>query len=497
MKAEDAGKTAFRTCDGLFEFTVMPFGLRNAPATFQRLMDVVLSGLKWNSVLVYMDDIMVYSVTPSQHLELLNQVFDRLCSSSLRINAKKTTLVSRQATYLGHVVSADGIHPHPTKIRAVTIIAPPDSLRSLRAFLGLTSYYRRFIDKYAALIAPLLNLTKKGIAFHWMQECQQAFIELKHRLCTAPVLAYPQRELASIVDCDASDIAVGAVLMQRRKDGVEQVVQYASHTLDHAQRRWPIVEREAYAVVWAINTFRTYLLGIPFEVRTDNSTVSLLSRTTSPKLQQWALAISEYTFTITHCPGKLHSHVDALSRLLVDEPRETSSFCDMPDVATIFSTWSQQLQTLHSSLPLVDWVSAREQDSEFQQLRQFLRQRTSAADTNTTSLPQWYQRLSPQQQLRFSLHGEDILYQGFPRRDKFRWLVPQGLRRTLIAAHHRGACGAHLGITKILAQLMRSFYWPKMTDAVKVYIRHCDRCQWAKLAPHGPKVIRMLNRASM
>ena len=243
MRSEDAAKTAFRTADGLFEFTVMRFGLRNAPATFQRLMDVVFSGLKWQGLLVYLDDIIIYSVDEIRHLSLLEQVLQRLSDAGLKLNPKKTTLVSREVNYLGHVVSADGVRPDPKKVKAVAQLAPPTSVREVRSFLGLAGYYRWFIDGFAAVAAPLYALTKKQARFEWGAQQQTAFDALKSLLCRAPILAYPRRNRAFVLDCDASDDAAGAVLTQIDEEGHEVVVQYASYTFTGAEQRWPIMER--------------------------------------------------------------------------------------------------------------------------------------------------------------------------------------------------------------------------------------------------------------
>ena len=194
MRPEDAGKTAFRTADGLFQFTVMPFGLRNAPATFQRLMDVVFSGLKWKGLLVYMDDIIIYSATASEHLGLIANVLSRLSQAGLKLNPKKTTLVSCEVKYLGHVVSAEGVKPDPKKVSAVAQLVAPSNVREVRSFLGLAGYYRRFVDAFAAVAAPLYELTKKNVPFVWGERQQAAFDLLKERLCTAPILAYPRRD---------------------------------------------------------------------------------------------------------------------------------------------------------------------------------------------------------------------------------------------------------------------------------------------------------------
>ena len=191
MRETDAPKTAFQTVDGHYHFTVMPFGLRNAPATFQRMMDVVFSGMKWKGLMVYMDDIVVYSATAGEHLSLLEGVFQRLSKAGLKINPAKTTLVSREVAYLGHIISAGGVRPNPKKVWAVQNLRAPSSAKEVRTFLGLTGYYRRFIPAYAAMAEPLFALTRAGTLFRWGEREQTAFDLLKTHLCEAPTLAYP------------------------------------------------------------------------------------------------------------------------------------------------------------------------------------------------------------------------------------------------------------------------------------------------------------------
>ena len=492
MRREDAAKTAFRTADGLFEFTVMPFGLRNAPATFQRLMDVVFSGLKWQGLLVYMDDIIIYSATEPHHLYLLQQVLLRLSQAGLKLNPKKTTLVSCEVKYLGHVVSAEGVKPDPKKVSAVMQLAAPKNVREVRSFLGLAGYYRRFIDAFAAIAAPLYALTKKNAVFKWEAAQQQAFDILKQRLCSAPVLAYPRRDRDFILDCDASDEAAGAVLMQLDEHGKEVVIQFASYTFTGPESRWPIFEKEAYAIVWAVSAFRPYLLGCSFLVRTDNSAASFLRNARQPKLQRWAVALSEFTYVVQHRPGKLHSHVDALSRLPVIGERDAHHDVDVPSVAaTAFLVGD--VVTRHNSLPSINWASACEMDAECAFLRSF----ATGAPVSMRDAPQWFQTMSMQERQRFAVQHPYVVFRGFPPRDRPRWFVPQALRRAVIAAHHRGAQGAHLGVNKMTAQLACHFYWPNMASAVRGCIRECERCQRVKAAPGIPRASRMLNRASM
>ena len=254
--------------------------------------------------MVYMDDIVVYSATAEEHLSLLEGVFQRLSKAGLKINPAKTTLVSREVAYLGHIISAGGVRPNPKKVWAVQNLKAPSSAKEVRTFLGLTGYYRRFIPAYAAIAEPLFALTRAGTLFRWGKREQTAFDLLKTHLCEAPTLAYPRRDRQNIVDCDASDVAAGAVLMQVTPEGEEVVVQYASYTFSGAETRWPIMEKEAYAVVWAVSTFRAYLLGAPVLIRTDNSAVSTLKTAKHAKLRRWAIVMEEFDYRIQHRAGK-------------------------------------------------------------------------------------------------------------------------------------------------------------------------------------------------
>ena len=498
MRQQDAPKTAFQTIDGHYHFTVMPFGLKNAPATFQRMMDVVLSGLKWKGLMVYMDDIVLYSKTAEEHLYVLEGVLQRLAKAGLKINPKKTSLVAREVSYLGHVVSAQGIRPNPEKVRAVMILKPPSNVKEVRMFLGLVGYYRRFIQAFAAIAEPLYKLTRAGVPFEWGHVQQTAFDLLKKELCESPVLAYPRRDRQNIVDCDASDVAAGAVLMQVDKSGQEVPIQFASYTFSGAEQRWPTMEKEAYAVVWALSTFRPYLLGSQCVVRTDNSAAATLKTARHAKLKRWAVVLEEFDYVVHYRAGKKQSHVDALSRLPTVAPRAPApEAVDTPALSPVLVAQAYQVvsadQTFegHPNLPTMNWSKAKQLDSAYQALAAHLTTETGSEP------PSWFAALPKLQQARFLVENGNIVYRGFPPKDRPRWLVPQCLRRAIVSAYHRGAHGAHLGVSKVVAALALRFYWPNMASSVKEHIRYCGRCQRAKAAPRIPRVARMLNRESL
>ena len=247
MKEEDKPKTAFVTRKGLFQFKVMPFGLCNAPATFQRLMDRVLVGLQWEQCLVYLDDIVVFGKTFEQTLARLRLVMERLKAAGLKLKASKCKWFQKSVQYLGHIVSAEGIKCDPEKIETVKDWPIPKSVAQVRSFLGLASYYRKFIDNFAEIAHPLTSLTRKRAKFCWSTACQQSFETLKECSISAPVLAYPLRDAGEFVlDTDASNHGMGAVLSQVQ-NGQEKVIAYASRTLNGSQRNYCTTKKELLA----------------------------------------------------------------------------------------------------------------------------------------------------------------------------------------------------------------------------------------------------------
>ena len=233
---EDKAKTAFSIPGGgHWQFHNMPFGLCNAGATFERLMERVLSNLSWKICLVYLDDIIVLSKDFDEHLSNLRQVFSRLKRANLKMNPKKCILLQSQVSFLGHIVSGDGIATDPSKIEAVDKWPTPTSVKEVRSFLGLCSYYRKFVNKFADIARPLHKLTETKSKFHWGEDCQTAFDKLKRALTSSPILSYPDSTGDFILDTDASNTGLGAVLSQIQ-DGIEKPICYYSKTFSAAER---------------------------------------------------------------------------------------------------------------------------------------------------------------------------------------------------------------------------------------------------------------------
>ena len=327
---EDRNKTQFITRRGTFRWKRMPFGLSTAPGTFQRLMDLVMCGLSYESVLIYLDDLIIMASTFEQLVERFTDVLKRLRAANLKLNCKKCNLFQRKVSFLGHVVSAARVEVQPEKTKAVNNWPVPTNLSELRSFLGLAAYYRRFICGYSIIAAPLYLLMRKGQRFHWTNDQQHAFVELKKRLTSAPVLASPRTTGTYYLDTDASDYGLGIVLSQEQ-EGQERVLSYASRSLNQAEKNYSITRKELLAVVFGLKKFRPYLISRKFVVRTDHSALQWLRRTPEPIAQtgRWLAIMEEFNFEVQHRAGSRHQNADALSRcpthLLCEESVQSES----------------------------------------------------------------------------------------------------------------------------------------------------------------------------
>jgi len=292
----------------------MPFGLCNAVATFQRLMDLALAGLNFDICLAYLDDIILHSKT-LEHLQRLEKLLQRLQEVNLKLKPSKCSLMQKRVVFLGHVVSGDEIATDPEKIKLVEEWPTPTNLKQLRGFLGLIGYYRKFVMGYAHIAGPLNRLMKKDQAYEWTEDCQEAFDELKTAMTSPPVLALPNDQDTFVLDTDAAEGSIGAVLSQVQ-DGEEKVVAYAGRTLNRHEVNYCITRKELLAIVHFTKLFRQYLLGRKFMIRTDHAALSWLQRTPEPIGQnaRWLEQLGEYDFTICHRKGTSHSNADALSR---------------------------------------------------------------------------------------------------------------------------------------------------------------------------------------
>ncbi|BHF85374.1 hypothetical protein SprV_1002853800 [Sparganum proliferum] len=286
VRPSDREKTAFAVPSGLYEFETMPFGLANAPSTFQRLMNQVLAQLIPTSCLVYMDDIIVLGKDFDSHLNNIRAVFSSLRQAGLTLKPSKCVFLKPRVKFLGHVVSAAGIETDDEKVTQIREWPTPADVTEVRSFLGLASYYRRFIKDYAQIAGPLHKLTQKDVKFKWTADCTNSFQTLKDKLCSTPILVFPDISNDAgkfILDTDASDTAIGAVLSQQQSDGTERVIQYLSRSLTKAERRYCVTRKEMLALTHFVEECRPYLQYRPFVVRTDHSALTWLRNFKNPE----------------------------------------------------------------------------------------------------------------------------------------------------------------------------------------------------------------------
>ena len=320
MSPEDQSKTAFVTPLGLFEFTVLPMGCCNGPATFQRLMECVLKDVAVPDTMcrAFFDDIGLGAKNFESALAGLKAVLNRLRQFNLRLKLQKCSFMKPKTKFLGIDISSEGIHTSQSKVEAIVNWPTPSNTREVRSFLGLANYYRKFVPHFSHIAAPLTALTKKDIRFSWSPACASSFRHLKERLASAPILALPDYSpdaATFILDVDASGTGIGGVLSQVQ-NGTERVLIYGSRLLSSAQRNYSATERELLAFIHFASEFRYYLLGRQFHVRTDHAALKWLQSLKEPRGRRarWLETLSEFDFTIEHRPGKVHANADALSR---------------------------------------------------------------------------------------------------------------------------------------------------------------------------------------
>lgn len=367
IKECDRKKTAFSTPLGHYEFIRMPFGLKNAPATFQRLMNSVLRGYINNICVVYLDDILIFSTSLEEHKNNVQLVFNRLRENNLKIEIDKCKFFAKSTEYLGHIMTTEGFKPNPNKIEAIQKLKLPETAKQIKSFLGATGYYRKFIKDYAKIAFGMTKYLKKGARINTKDpQYMDAFYKLKRLLTEEPILRYPDFNKKFKVTTDASNFAIGAVLSQ---DG--HPICYASRTLNEHEKKYSTAEKELLAIVWAVNYFRPYVYGRKFDLLTDHLPLKWLQtkyrgKDINPRLQRWLLKLGEYDIVIEYIKGKENTLADFLSRLnseygeicLVNQNSEEYDIDNISTMATIHS----QEEESNDHFPILDTVVNRFQN---------------------------------------------------------------------------------------------------------------------------------------
>ena len=452
MKPEDIPKTAFCTHEGQYEFLVMPFGLTNAPATFQGLMNEVFRPYLRRFVLVFFDDILVYSKTMEEHGKHLRAVLEVLIQNQLYAKLSKCVFGSKEVEYLGHIISGEGVKADPTKIAAMMNWPEPKNLKSLRGFLGLTGYYRRFVKGYGSIAAPLTALLKKN-AFQWNEEADKAFIALKAAMVTPPVLATPDFSKVFVVECDASKYGLGAVLMQEGRP-----IAYLSQALKGKNLLLSTYEKEFLALVLAIQKWRHYLLGHQFVVRTDQQALKHLleQKVGTPFQQRWITKLLGFDLSVEYKSGKENKAADALSRMPGQEENAASNL----------ETFQGKAQAI--SLVKVQWWDTLSQNyNQDSKLKELINKYNSGQlDT-----------------LKYQLKGGFLFYKG-----RVHLGTMKEQQELIMQYFHSSPTGGHTGSQKTYSRIKKEFFWHGMKKDIQRIIKECEVCQRNKtdnLKPAG------------
>jgi len=308
------------THKGLFRYTHLPFGVSSAPGIFQRVMENVLQGI--SNVIIYLDDILLSSATESENLQLIDQVLNRLEKAGLRARKEKCQFFVPSVTYLGHKIDAEGLHPLLDKVQAIQEAPPPTNVQKLKAYLGLLTYYSRFLPNMSTVLSPLYQLLQKATKWQWTAEESKAFLASKDLLTSSQLLVHFNPKLKLILACEASAYGLGVVLVHKYPNDSERLIGYASHSLTKAEKNYSQIEKEGLACIFGVNKFCSYLLGHSFELVTDHKPLLTLfhqhkptSCQASARIRRWSLQLAAYEYTITFRGTKLHGNADALSRL--------------------------------------------------------------------------------------------------------------------------------------------------------------------------------------
>ena len=439
MHPEDVEKTAFRSRYGSFEWLVLPMGLTNAPATFMHLMHQIFRPFLDKFVVVFLDDVLIYSRTLAEHRKHVRQVLDLLRQHKLYCKESKCDFFREQVEFLGHVVDRDGIHMMESKVKAVREWPTPTSADDVRSFLGLAGYYRKFIQGFSDIAAPLTSLLKKETRFTWDTSAEQAFRKLIHAITTAPTLILPDPSKPYVITADACGFGIGACLMQDQGRGLQPIA-FLSKKLTDAELKYQNHERELLALFRALKEWRHYLYGSQFVLKTDHRNLIWLlnQKQLSARQMHWLQYFQDFggVIPIEHVAGRLNGVADGLSRRPDHRPLHAS-------VLEVYESRVENLQEeIRSKLP------------------------ADAASRDILQHPQWYPKFQVSHGLIFV-------------RDRHRLYVPSdgALRAKILYECHDAPSSGHLGTSKTVHAVTQLFFWPGMQRDIVRYIRSCEACQ--------------------
>ncbi|WPJ59666.1 hypothetical protein SMAC4_13198 [Sordaria macrospora] len=468
-------KTAFRCKYGLFEYVVMPMGLINAPSTFQAMMNHLFMDLIDAGVLVYLDDILIYADTEEEHDRLVLEVMKRLSENHLAVAPQKCKWRAQKVEFLGYIISPEGIGMADDKVRTILAWELPKTLKESQSFLGFANFYRRFIKGFSTLAQAI----SKGNAldrklWKWTEAMTNAFNDLKRAFVSAPVLAHFDPAEPAIMETDASDFGIGAVLSQRKEDGKIRPVAFHSRKMSPAEMNYEIHDKELLAIVDSFERWRIYLEGAKhrIEVFSDHQNLAYFThaKVLNRRQARWAIQLANFWFIINYRPGHLNGKADALSRQESFKP-EKGGGEDQP-ITTVLQekhfSYSEGSSFLLSKDRLCSLSTPRWNDEFIRQLKE--------ARVNDPVYMEQFQKDADKDFEKF----DDLLYR------KNRLWIPTSLQNEVINSEHDTKFAGHMGMDKTMELITRNFWWPKMEESVREYVRGCHECQQNKPPRHSP-----------
>ena len=464
IKKGDEWKTAFRMRSGLYEYLVMPFGLTNAPATFQAFINNVLREYLDQFVVVYLDDILIYSRTKEEHVQHVQKVLQALQNADLKVKPEKSLFHVKEVHFLGFIVTPEGLQMDPEKIRSVVEWPTPKNVKEVQSFLEFANFYRKFIEKYSKIATPLTELTKKDTKFEWSSEAQRSFEELKKRFTSQPILSSFDPEKPITLETDASDGAIGACISQPDDKGRLHPVAFYSRKFLGAEMNYEIHDKELLAIVDAFKQWRVYLEGPKHEVQVYTDHKNLLYFTTTKVLNRrqvrWSEELSQYNFKIHYRKGSENVKADALSRRAdyLQEKAVVSQAILKEDKQGNMS-YNRQFN-----------LTIRVEDNEFENEVRNSLEKDKLAKQVLENI---------RDHKSFTKEKGLLLFQGLI-------YVSSDLRQKLVEESHSNKTHGHQGTDKTVERLTRTYYFPHLRKKVEETVRKCDICRRSKSDRHKP-----------
>ena len=452
------------THNGLFEYKRLPFGVASAPSIFQRVMENLLHGI--SGVCVYIDDILITGASEPEHLHNLALVLEKLELAGMRLKRQKCAFLLPSVSYLGHIISAEGLHTEEAKVREIVDAPEPQNIGELRSFLGMVTYYGKFLPDLATTLAPLYELLQKSTPRSWREKQRKAFLRIKDLLRSGRVLTHFDDRLPLILACDASPYGLGAVLSHRMPSGEEKRVGFVSRTLSRAEKNYSHLDKEALAIIYSVKKFQQYLHGRQF-LETDHKPLNHIfgeSRATptmaSGRIQRWALTLGGYDYSIQYKEGKSMANADALSRLPLETPQ-----VEGPRPPEIVHLVEHLDSTPLSCTQIRIWT---DHDPTLSRVRKWVQEGWPAQDQNVTPDLQPYFR----QRDELSLEVGCVLWGN-------RVVVPTKGRRQALNLLHE----AHPGIVRMKSLARAYLWWPGMDRDIEFCVKDCADCQSSRKMP--------------